>query len=490
MESFETSQVLTLCFAPVSTSPKGMCMNVLRRGVKNAFRNSIRSVGIIAILGVVIALAISMVIARSAVADKINQVRGTTGNTIIVSPAGFFGFQGGGTPLNTTQMDKIAAIPNVTFVRQSLQQRLDTTQTSLKSSITPGSLGRQFGGGSSGGGFAAPGGSTTTFTLPVSITGTNSPGTALVGGANGGGTEKLRSGTSFSPTSSDNVAIVGSSLATANDLKVGSTFTAWGSTITVVGIYDAGSTFADAGVLMPLATVQKLASATGQVTSATVIVNSVDNVASVSAQIKNELGSAADVTSTQQTVETQLAPLNSVKTIATSTLIGAVIAAALILLLSMLMIVRERRREIGVLKAIGAPNSSVIGQFIAESVTFTVLGSIVGLILGIVLSEPITNALVSSNTSTASTGFAGGPGGGGFFHGGPSGAAAPPQGGGSFHFGGFHSFTSTVSQVHAAASVSTFIFAFLAALVIAVLGSTVAVANIVRIRPAEVLRSE
>jgi ABC-type lipoprotein release transport system permease subunit len=47
-----------------------------------------------------------------------------------------------------------------------------------------------------------------------------------------------------------------------------------------------------------------------------------------------------------------------------------------------------------------------------------------------------------------------------------------------------------VSQVHAAASVSTFIFAFLAALVIAVLGSTVAVANIVRIRPAEVLRSE
>jgi putative ABC transport system permease protein len=469
-------------------------VNVLRRGVKNAFRNTIRSVGVIAILAVAIALAISMVIARSAVSDKIDQVHSTTGNTVSVSPAGFFGLQGGGTPLTTTQMKKIAANPDVTEVRQSLSQRLSSTDTSLQSSITPGSLGRQFGGGGGGGG--GPGGSTT-FTLPVNITGTNSPGTALIGGASGGGTEKLTAGSSFSASSTDNVAIVGTSLAKANSLTVGSTFTAWGTTINVVGIYSAGSTFADAGVLMPLATVQKLASAPNQVTSATVVVNSVDNVGTVTSEIKKELGSSADVTSTQQTTESQLAPLNSVKTIATTTLIGAVIAAALILLLSMLMIVRERRREIGVLKAIGAPNRSVIGQFIAESTTFTILGSVVGLIIGIVLSNPITNALVSSNTSSSSSGSSGGPGGGGFFPGGgasgaPGGSGGPPGGGGggAFHFGGLHSFSSTLTQVHTAASWSTFAFAFLAALIIAVLGSTVAVANIVRIRPAEVLRSE
>ena len=473
-------------------------MNALRRGIKNAFRNAIRSVGIIAILGVAIALAISMVIARSAVITKINQVHGSTGNTIAVTPAGFYGFQGGGTPLTDAEVAQISKIPNVAGVKTSLSQRLNSTETSLKSSITPGSLGHQFSGGGNGGasgGFPGqPTGSTTTFTLPVSITGTNSPGDALVGGASGGGTEKLVSGTSFPSNSTSDVAILGTSLATANNLKVGSTFTAWGSTITVIGLYSADSTFTNGGGLMPLATVQKLAAAPGQVTSATVVVNSVNNVPAVSNEIKSELGSKADVTSTQQIVETQLAPLNSVETIATSTLIGAVIAAAVILLLSMLMIVRERRREIGVLKAIGAPNKSVIGQFISESMTFTVLGGIVGLIIGIVLSNPITNALVSSNTSTTSSVGAGPGGGGGFFHGGAAsgggGGFTPPSGSGGFRFGGLHTFSSTLTQVHAAVSWGTIGFAVLATILITVLGSTLAVATIVRIRPAEVLRSE
>ncbi len=468
-------------------------MNVLRRGVKNAFRNAVRSIGVIAILAVAIALSISMLIARDAVTKKINSVRASTGNTVSVSPKGFFGGQGGGTPLTETQMATIAKIPDVTFVKTSLSERLSTSETSLVSAITPGSLGRQFGGGSGGGSGGFDGGSDNgTFTLPVQLTGTNSPGDALTGGANGGGTEKLVSGSSFAPTSTSNVAIVGTSLASANKLSVGSTFTAWNTTINVIGIYNAGSTFANGGVLMPIATVQKLASAPGQVTSATVVVNSVNNVGKVSSEISAKLGSAADVTSTQQTTENALAPLNSVETISTYTLIGAVIGAGIILLLSMLMIVRERRREIGVLKAIGAPNRSVIAQFIAESATFTVLGSIAGLILGVLLGSPITSALVSSssNSNPSASGFpGGGPEG---FRGGPGGGGFGGAGGGSsgrFRFTGT-AIHNTLTQVHAAASWSTLVFCFVAALLVAVIGSTVAVATIVRIRPAEVLRSE
>jgi putative ABC transport system permease protein len=464
-------------------------MNSLRRGIKNAFRNTIRSVGVILILAVAIALAISMLIARDAVAKKIDSVRATTGNTITVSPKGFYGFQGGGTPLTQADMAKVARIPHVVGIRESLGQRLTSTETSLTSPITPGSLGQQFGGSGNGGGFAAGGAGAAggTFTLPVTVTGTNSPGTALVGGAAGGGTEKLTQGTSFSPTSTADVAIVGSGLASGNNLKIGSTFTAWGTSIKVVGIYNAGSTFANAGVLMPLATVQKLAGLPGQITSVTVVVDSVDNVAAVTTRTTAAIGSMADVTSTQQIVENELAPLNSVKTISTYTLIGAIVAASIILLLSMLMIVRERRREIGVLKAIGAPNRSVIAQFIAETTTFTVLGSVVGLIFGILLSNPITSVLVSSNTASSSGGGPGGgfvgPGGG--FGGG--GGRFAGGGGGGFRFGGFH---STLTQVHAAASFSTLLAAFAIALLIAVVGSTIAVANVVRIRPADVLRSE
>jgi putative ABC transport system permease protein len=242
---------------------------------------------------------------------------------------------------------------------------------------------------------------------------------------------------------------------------------------------------------MPLATVQTLASAANQVTSATVVVNTIGNVASVDKAITKSLGSTADVTSTQAATQSQLAPLNSVRTISTYTLIGAIIGAAIILLLSMLMIVRERRREVGVLKAIGAPNRSIITQFISESTTFTVLGAIVGFVAGVLISSPITSALVSANGGSSSNagGFVRNAGGGGAFRGAGSGFT-PPSGavtGGQFRFGGI---SNTLTQIHTSAGWSTLVFAFVAAIVIAALGSTVAAATIVRIRPAEVLRSE
>jgi putative ABC transport system permease protein len=446
-----------------------------------------RSVGVVVILAVAIALSISMLIARDAVTAKINTVRSSTGNTITVSPAGFFGGQGGGTPLTTAQITGLLSIPNVTAVQAQLSERLTTSQTNLVTPITAGSLGSRFGGF---GGRSGASGSTGTFSVPISVIGTNSPGNSLVGGANGGGTEKLTSGTTFSPTSSADVAIVGTDLATKNKLKVGSTFTAWKTTITVVGIYDAGSTFANADALMPLATVQKLAAATNQITGATVVVNNINNVAAASTAITKKLGSAADVTSTQATVQSQLAPLNSVKDISTYTLIGAVIGAAIILLLSMLMIVRERRREIGVLKALGATNRSVVSQFIAESTTFTVMGAIVGFIVGVIISSPITSALVSASGGSSPGGFVRrgtGFGGGGSGFTPPAGAAT---GGGGFRFGGTRGLGNTLTQLHTSAGWSTLVFALLAAIVIAALGSTVASATITRIRPAEVLRSE
>jgi putative ABC transport system permease protein len=451
-----------------------------------------RSVGVVVILAVAIALSISMLIARDAVTTKINSVRASTGNTITVSPKGFFGFSGGGTPLTTAEVNDLLDLKNVTSVQESLSEELQSSQTSLKSPTPSGSLGGRFGnvgGGGGSTGSTGSGNSTTTFTIPVRVIGTNSPGNALVGGANGGGTEKLTSGTSFSPTSKANVAVVGATLASKNKLTVGSTFTAYGKTITVVGIYNSGSTFADSDVLMPLASVQTLASAPGQVTAATVVVNNVNNVTSVTKAINAKIGSKADVTSTEATTEAALAPLNSVKTISTYTLLGAVIGAAIILLLSMLMIVRERRREVGVLKALGAPNRSIIGQFVAESTTFTILGAVVGFIVGAALSSPIASALVSSEGSTTPTsGFVRGAGG---FRGGGSGFT-PPSGGGFGGAGGFHatSVGNTLTTLHTSVGWSTLTYAFVFAVVIAALGSTVAAATIVRIRPAEVLRSE
>ncbi len=142
-----------------------------------------RSVGVVVILAVAIALAISMLIARDAVGAKINAVRASTGNTITVSPAGFGGggFGSGGNPLTNAQITGLLKIPNVTSVQAQLAARLSSTQTNLVSPISAGSLGSRFGGGAAGAGASGSAGS---FVVPVRVIGTNAPGNALVGGAN------------------------------------------------------------------------------------------------------------------------------------------------------------------------------------------------------------------------------------------------------------------------------------------------------------------
>ena len=52
----------------------------------------------------------------------------------------------------------------------------------------------------------------------------------------------------------------------------------------------------------------------------------------------------------------------------------------------MLINVAERTREIGLRKAVGADNSHIVGQFLAESIFITFLGGVIGIIFGILIS--------------------------------------------------------------------------------------------------------
>ena len=461
-------------------------MGVIARGIRNAFRNSVRTVSIVIILGLSVGLALSMLVARQAVNSKIASVKSSIGNTITVSPAGARGFTGGGNPLTAANVATIKQTTHVASATATLTDRLTTAgqatpsfggaatnsnaTTNLTSPVSPGTLGRRFGGGN--------GGATTNanFTLPIGVTGTTNPTSTQVASAN---QLKIISGSTIDGNGTANVALVGKDLASKNNLTVGSTFTGYGQTIKVSGIYDAGNTFTNAGIIMPLGTVQNLSAQTGDVTSVIVQVDSISNLEPVTNALKSALGSAADVVSQQDSSSQALAPLENIKNISLISLVGAIVAGAVIILLTMLMIVRERRREIGVLKAIGSSNLKIMVQFMTEAVTLTLAGAVIGLGIGVVGSSPVTKLLVN-NANPANS--AGGPGAGGF--GGGIGRGA----GGALRLAGQSG--ASLRNVQAAVGWNILLYGLAAAIVIAIVGSALPALLISRVRPAEVMRAE
>ena len=81
--------------------------------------------------------------------------------------------------------------------------------------------------------------------------------------------------------------------------------------------------------------------------------------------------------------------------VGTGTLLAGVIGISNI----MLVIVKERTKEIGIQRAIGAPPSSIMLQIVMESVVLTTIAGFVGLTLGVGLIQLI-NMMMSSNVES------------------------------------------------------------------------------------------
>jgi len=157
--------------------------------------------------------------------------------------------------------------------------------------------------------------------------------------------------------------------------------------------------------------------------------------------------------------------LGDVKSIALYSLAGAAGAAVVVLLLVMVLIVRERKREIGILKAIGASNGRIMAQFTTEAVTFALLGLAVGAVVGIIAASPVTSALVSNSGVSSDTGASG-------------------------LFGTGSPYLSNLTDINAQVGWTVILSGLAAAVAVAVLASAAAAWMIGRIQPAQVLRSE
>ncbi|WP_223984855.1 FtsX-like permease family protein [Arthrobacter sp. NicSoilB8] len=477
-------------------------MSVLARSVGNAFRNKVRTAAVVAVLAVAIGLALAMLVANQAVTGKVAELNASVGTVLTVNPAGGQGFEGGGEPLTSAQAATAAAVPNVSSVVGTKALRLrnaadiaaeaasgrtgqggpggqsaTTVTTSLKAAVDAGTLGNRNQATSGTSGTSGATGTSTTqaapaFSLPVTATGigaeVDSTGKAL----------QLTQGTGLGDyTAASTGALLGTTLAEKNGLSVGSAFTIQDQTFTVKGLFDAGTAFGNNALYVTLPTAQTLAALPDELSTMIVTVNSMENVDAAKTALQAALGSdKADVTQGQRNLETAVSSLDSVKNISFIAFVAALGTAGLIILLIMVMLVRERRREIGVLKAIGAPNRTIGLQFVLEALVLVALGSVVGAAVASFASGGIASALISSSSSTtsaAATGQRGGPGG---FPGGQGG----PLGGAS----------QLLTSVTASASPGVIAAGIAAVFGVAIIGALVPALLTARIRPIEVLRGE
>ena len=482
-------------------------MSVLGRGIRNAFRNMTRTVSIVLILGLVTALAFVMLVAHRAVGEKASTALSSVGNTVTIGPPGFSAGEGLGNFLTSAELAPIAHLPGVTGINESLNGAASASNlppdrskfpAGTHISGTPASEGKgQKAENTSPRSSSSPGGpgssdspvkqGTTSLTYPgtmafatqglacepqpctppissytIYFSGSTEPTAAVNIGASA---LSIVSGHAISGTSSADDVMISQEMAQKNGLKVGSTFTAYGATLTVAAIFTSDTQQGNDTVITSLPLLQHLMGDTGSpVFNAVVTASSLTYLAKVTSEIEQALGAKASVVSYVSDAEQAVSDLNGVQSIALDSLVGAVVAAVVILFLVMVMIVRERKREIGIQKAIGTPNGPIMAQFTAEALTFTLLGLVVGAVIGVIAASPVTSSLVSHSGASSDTGARG-------------------------LFGAGSPALTNLTHISAQVGWPVIIECLAGAVIVAIAASAASAWLISRVRPAEVLRS-
>jgi putative ABC transport system permease protein len=216
---------------------------------------------------------------------------------------------------------------------------------------------------------------------------------------------------SFLPERADDgelaVAVLGSSLADELGLEpadaIGTTVTVDGQTYGVIGVLgEVGVSFvpADDSIIVPLA------NAEGSVIDrdpdfSQIRVLAGEDPEVVSDAVAETLRSTRDVSEDDFSIVEATAIIDTASDVSGTltmmvTIIGAVslVVGAIGIANMMLVAVRERSREIGIRRAVGASRAAITGQFLVEAVVLSILGGLIGIAVGAVLAVGLSSTLL------------------------------------------------------------------------------------------------
>ena len=422
-------------------------MSTLGRSLGNVFGKKARTIVVVIIIGFSLGVFLAMSIVNANITSNTRTLSEEMERTVTIRPAGAFGFFGSSEAMDESVVTTAESVENVEAVNPVIMEF------------------RQEGNGTSDGG---PFGGRPRGSMVQGV----DPGEELFI-MNGGSVTISEGRTLNSGDASSYVAVVGSQYAEEHSLAVGDPMAVGSSDFEVVGIYTSGTRFGDMTVIVPYETAKTALDVAGP-TTVYVTADEVGDVDSVTEDLIAALGSEYDVVSANERGSEMQDTIDAIKD---NSQMGAYLALATgmaVMVFIMVLITRERFREIGILKAIGFKNSKIVGQLVTETMMLAALGFVVGVVIAALVGPYLSTMVVSSTVDTPTAPTGGGPGG------------APP--GSEDRDAGRAS--AGLFGADFALDAGTTALTLAMAVVLGVVGSLYPVLKAIKLKPAEALRYE